>query len=72
MVSSLINFNLRGGSLRHCLAVSKCKGVMLTKELNEPIAEIQSMFTEVQQLQMYCFDEGEVQVKNSIRYVYDD
>ena len=67
-MTSLINFNLRGDSLRHCLAVSKCKGVIFTQELNQSLAEVQQQFPEVQELQMFCFDEGDVEVKNPVRY----
>jgi len=67
VTASLINFNLKGNSLNHCLKVSTCKGVIFTAELNQPLAEVQAQYEETRALQMYCFDDGHIEVTDAAR-----
>jgi len=39
---SLLNFNLRGDSLKHCISVADCKAVIYSPSMEASIAEIQS------------------------------
>ena len=54
VISSLINFNLRGDSLKHCLTVSKCKAVIFSAELAGPLKEIEDNMN----IEFYCFEES--------------
>jgi len=60
VVSSLVNFNLRGDSLRHCLTVSKCKAVILSAELAPALEEIEGL-----DLEFYCMDNDHVTLKDT-------
>ena len=54
VISSLINFNLRGDSLKHCLTVSNCKAVIFSAELAGPLKEIENNVN----IEFYCFEES--------------
>jgi len=58
VVGSLINFNLRGDSLKHCITVSKCKAVIFSGELSHAIEEIK----DIGDVEFYCFDQHDVNI----------
>lgn len=64
VVASLINFNLRGDSLKHCITVSKCKAVIFSAEFSGAIEEIK----EGLDIDYYCFEEKPSSIEN-IKYL---
>ena len=53
VVACLVNHNLRGESLRHCIAISKCKGIIFSEDTMKSLREIQTDLD----AELYCFDE---------------
>eukprot|EP00795_Rhopilema_esculentum_P010551 gene10551-19283_t len=52
VISALINFNLRGESLAHCINISGAKSVIYSKSLSEAISEVKDSLDK--ELQFYC------------------
>lgn len=67
VVASLINFNLRGESLKHCITVSNCKAVVFSGELAKPIEEI----SDIEGIEFYCFDRQEVNIAAGCKQLRD-
>jgi len=67
VVASLINFNLRGESLKHCITVSNCKAVVFSGELAKPIEEI----SDIEGIEFYCFDRQEVNIAAGCKQLQD-
>lgn len=64
VITSLINFNLRGESLKHCFNVCNCKAIIYSGELEEALKDIE---TELK-VEFYSFD-NENSVINNAKYV---
>jgi len=52
VVTSLVNYNLRHDSLKHCIAISNCKAVIFSEDLSNSVEEIKNDLTQ----EMYCLD----------------
>ena len=53
VVSCLVNHNLRGESLKHCIAISKCKAIVFSADMADSLREIKDDLD----AELYCFDD---------------
>ena len=60
VITSLLNFNLRGTSLKHCIDVSNCKGIIFSAEMIGSLKEIENDLT----VETYCYDKCDGVIKS--------
>lgn len=55
VVTSLVNYNLRGDSLKHCIDVCKCKALVFSRDMTEAVRDIHDRLD----VDLFSYDECE-------------
>lgn len=64
VITSLLNFNLRGESLKHCINVCECKAIIYSGELEDVLKDVASDM----KIEYYSFDKENTVIENA-KYV---